>query len=261
MTTDLADSAAGARQPYRALLVDLARAQKSGAGVPAYTRWINRRVARWVAAAAASAGFGPNAVTLASAALSAAGLVVLVAAPVSAGAGLAAAVLLAAGYVFDSADGQVARLTRRSGPAGEWLDHVVDAIRTPLVHIGVAVAAFVHGQGDDGWSHTGWLMGTALAYSVLSGAQFMSQILAEQLSARHGRTVAEPSGELKSLTLLPTDPGVLCWTFALWGEPALFAAAYTALLAANLLHTAVSMRRKYSRLRGPDPAASSIRTT
>ncbi|WOF22635.1 CDP-alcohol phosphatidyltransferase family protein [Microbacterium betulae] len=267
MTTGLTGPAHAVRPSFRALLAELARAQKSGAGVPAYTRWVNRRLARGVAAAAAARGVGPNAVTLASAALSVAGLVALVVAPVSAVTGIVAAALLAAGYVFDSADGQVARLTRRSGPAGEWLDHVVDAVRTPLVHVGVAVAVFVHGAGDGGRPEVAGpiggpgLMGVALAYAVLSGGQFMSQILAEQLSARHGRAVSEPSGALKSLTLLPTDPGVLCWTFALWGAPAVFGVAYTALFAANLLHTAVSMRRKHRRLSGAAPSTASIPTT
>ena len=51
-----------------------------------------------------------------------------------------------------------------------------------------------------------------------------------------------------SLVLLPTDTAVLCWAFALWGAPTVFAAVYAALFAANLLHTAVSMQRKHRRL-------------
>ncbi|WP_308291597.1 CDP-alcohol phosphatidyltransferase family protein [Microbacterium sp. G2-8] len=234
MTVGFADSAT-----LRDRLQALRSAQKSGAGVPAYTRWINRRLARGVAAAAASAGLGPNAVTLASAGLSVAGLVVLVAAPASLPSAVVAAVLLAAGYVLDSADGQVARLTGRAGPAGEWLDHVVDAIRTPLIHTAVAIAVFLHRPDEE------WLMIVALSYAVLSSGQFMSQILAEQLATRHGRDRSEGPGIAKSIALLPTDPGALCWAFLLWAAPTAFGLVYAALFVANLIHTAASMRRKH----------------
>ncbi|MGW8482200.1 CDP-alcohol phosphatidyltransferase family protein [Microbacterium sp. NPDC055903] len=230
------------RGTFRTHLDDLNRAQKSGAGVPAYTRWINRRLARGVAAAAATAGLGPNAVTLLSAVLSAAGLVVLIAAGPSWWSALLTAALLAAGYVFDSADGQVARLTGKSSPAGEWLDHVVDAIRTPAIHVSVAIAVFLHTP------ELLWLAVVALGFTVMTGGQFMSQILAEQLVRNRGGEPAEASGVRKSLMLLPTDTGVLCWAFALWAVPPLFAVVYTALLVINAVHTAASMRRKYHKL-------------
>lgn len=241
MTVPSAAAARDTRAGVHANLAALALAQKSGAGVPAYTRWVNRRAARLVAAVAAAAGAGPNAVTFASAALTVAGLAGVVLGPPGLATGLIAAVLLAAGYVFDSADGQVARLTGRASRAGEWLDHVVDAIRTPLVHIAVAVACYLHRPED------AWLMALALAYAVLASGQFMSQILAEQLDGGAARE-PQPSGNARSLVLLPTDTGVLCWAFALWGAPTVFAAVYAALFAANLLHTAVSMQRKHRRL-------------
>lgn len=230
------------RSSFRAHLDDLGRAQKSGAGVPAYTRWVNRRLARGVAAAAATVGLGPNAVTLVSAALSAAGLTIMIAVGPTWWSALLTAVLLAAGYVFDSADGQVARLTGRSGPAGEWLDHVVDAIRTPAIHLTVAAAVLLH-RPDLAWGAV-----VAGCFAVVSVGQFMSQILAEQLVRRRGGEPAEPDGARKSLVLLPTDTGVLCWSFAAWALPVVFAALYTTLFALTLVHTAVSMRRKYRKL-------------
>ena len=48
-------------------------------------------------------------------------------------------VLLLLGYALDSADGQVARLSGRSGPAGEWLDHVTDQARTVSLHMAVLI--------------------------------------------------------------------------------------------------------------------------
>ncbi|MGO1235391.1 MAG: CDP-alcohol phosphatidyltransferase family protein [Microbacterium gubbeenense] len=229
------------RRSIPELRAELRAAQKSGAGVPAYTRWINRRLARGVAPIAAAWGIGPNTITFFSAALSVAGVAVLIIAPAGLSAGIAAAILLASGYVLDSADGQVARLTRSAGPAGEWLDHVVDAFRTPLIHTGVAIACYVHRPED------AWVMVIALAYALLSSGQFMSQILAEQLSVRHGRSMAETSGRVKSLVLIPTDPGTLCWAFALWATP-VFAPVYALLFAANLVHAGASLRRKHRRL-------------
>jgi phosphatidylglycerophosphate synthase len=230
------------RDGFRANLDRLNAAQKSGAGVPAYTRWVNRRLARGIAAGAAAWGLTPNAVTFLSAALSGIGLATLIAVGPTWWAALIAGVLLAAGYVFDSADGQVARLTGTSSPAGEWLDHVVDAIRTPAVHLTVSVVVLLH-RPD-----LLWLAVVALIFAILSVGQFMSQILAEQLVRNDGGERAEANGVRKSLFLLPTDNGVLCWSFVLWGVPPLFAVVYTALFIVNAVHTAASMRRKYRKL-------------
>ncbi|WP_217181698.1 CDP-alcohol phosphatidyltransferase family protein [Streptomyces sp. AC495_CC817] len=230
------------RSDFRSYLADLNRAQKSGAGVPAYTRWVNRRLARGVAASAAALGLSPNAVTMASAALSAAGLAVMIAVGPTWWSALLTGALLAAGYVFDSADGQVSRLTGTSSPAGEWLDHVVDAIRTPAIHLTVAVAVMLHEP------QLVWLAVVALLFTIMSVGQFMSQILAEQLVRNSGGEAAEANGARKSIMLLPTDTGVLCWSFALWCVPPVFAVVYSALFAINLVHTAASMRRKYRKL-------------
>lgn len=218
-------------------------AQKSGAGVPAYTRFVNRRLARGVAASGASMGLTPNAVTALSAMLSLTGLAVLLFAGPQWWAGLITAVLLAVGYVFDSADGQVARLTGASSPAGEWLDHVVDAARTPSIHLTVALVVAVH-RPD-----LAWLAIIALCFTVMSAAQFMSQILAEQLvRSAGGEEKHGGSGLRKSLVLLPTDTGVLCWVFVFWALPSAFAAAYTGLFILSTVHSAASMRRKYLKL-------------
>ncbi|WP_018154888.1 CDP-alcohol phosphatidyltransferase family protein [Demetria terragena] len=232
-------------------LHNLNRAQKSGVGVPAYTRWVNRRLARGVAAGAAVIGLGPNGVTVISGAVSLVALIFLIVLPPAVGTGLLVAALLALGYVLDSADGQVARLTGRAGPTGEWLDHVVDAFRTPAIHLACAVATFVH------YSDNLVLMAGAMGYALLSSGQFMSQILAEQLvgrePARTGGKVTRPqeqesSGLTKSFVLLPNDMGMVCWCFALWGVTPAFTVAYLVLFALNGAHSMISMRRKYVRL-------------
>ena len=230
------------RPGIRENLRSLSSAQKSGDGVPAYTRWVNRRAARIVAATAAAADVTPNGVTALSAALSVSGLAVLLIAGPQWWSALLCGALLAAGYVFDSADGQVARLTGTGSPAGEWLDHVVDAARTPMIHLSVAVTVMLHLPGLN------WLAVIGLCFAILSTAQFMSQILAEQLVRRSGGE--EPTGSRikQSVILLPSDSGVLCWSFVLWFSPLLFALVYTALFALNAVHTLTSMRRKYLKL-------------
>ena len=230
------------RHSIRTNLERLHAAQKPGVGVPAYTRFVNRRLARGVAATAASAGLGANGVTALSALLSAAGLALLLAAGPHWWSAIACGILLATGYVFDSADGQVARLTGTGSPAGEWLDHVVDAARTPAIHLTVALVVVIH--RPDLW----WVGIVAGAFAVLSTAQFMSQILAEQLAGRDRPAPGGGDQMRKSLVLLPTDSGVLCWSFAFWMVPALFAVGYCLLFMLNTVHTIASMHRKYRKL-------------
>lgn len=239
MTTDVP----GRVQSTASIVDALRSAQKAGAGVPAYTRWVNRYLARYVAAVAFRAGLTANHVTLISAALSTLGLTILVLAPIHPLTGVAASLLLVAGYVLDSADGQVARLSGTSSPAGEWLDHVIDSVRTPAIHLAVVIALWRH---DDGYV---WVQAIAIAYALLSVGQFMSQILAEQLAGKSAGTHIEPSpGVRKSLLLLPTDMGALCWVFVLWGVFPVFAGAYALLFVVNAIHMAASMWRKYRKL-------------
>lgn len=232
-------------ESFRGALSRLRQAQKPGGGVPAYTRWINRRVARLAAAIAYGVGLSPNGVTAISGLVSLAGVTVLVLLPVRPWSGLVVAGLLALGYVLDSADGQVARLSGKSSPAGEWLDHVVDAIRTPLMHAAVLLALF-----RDGHSGLSWTQVVALSFMLLNSGQFMSQILAEQLSRPADLTVGahDGGGVNKSLVLLPTDTGVVCWMFALWGIHSAFAVVYFAIFCFHLLHAVTSMYRKYRKL-------------
>jgi len=233
--------AASTERSFRGTLRGLQAAQKPGNGVPAYTRWINRRLARFAAASAYSIGWSANAVTATSAVFSAGGLALLVLVPPSIWSGISAAVLLAIGYVLDSADGQVARLGKRGGPAGEWLDHVVDAIRTPAIHLAVLIGLHsVPGVGT-------WPLCVAIGYCLVSGGQFLSQILSEQL-AGSAVPASDADGVRQSLVLLPTDTGTLCWIFLLWGAPSVFIWAYAALFVLNTAHAAISMRRKYLRL-------------
>jgi phosphatidylglycerophosphate synthase len=248
-TSPLVTGGSPSRRPtIGGVLIELRSAQKPGTGVPAYTRWLNRRAARLAAAVAVRMGYSPNTVSAISAAFSIVAIVVLLLSPVSVVTGLVVAGLLAVGYCLDSADGQVARVTGTGSPAGEWLDHVIDAARTPAIHLAVYLAL------SSAALVPAWVPYVALGFVVLSASQFMSQILAEQLrksavnSVQQTKAVAAERGAkdvLRSVVLLPTDSGTLCWIFILWGFPHVFAFGYVALCIINSFVAALSMRRKY----------------
>jgi len=208
----------------------LQSAQKGKRGVSLYSRWVNRPLGRLLAAAAAAAGIGPNAVTALSAVVTGAGLVVLAVAPVSPATGLIAAALLVLGFALDSADGQVARLTGRSSPAGEWLDHVVDAGKMVALHAAVLIGLWREGSAPDVW------LLIPLAYALVAVVLFAGGTLYSLLAPPATGSATTPS-TLRSVALLPADYGVLALSFVLWGMPTAFLAVYTLLLVAT---TAIS---------------------
>lgn len=76
-----------------------------------------------------AADLSANTVTLVSGAITLAGILALMLWEPSLLSGIVASALLCLGFAFDSADGQLARLTKQSSAAGEWLDHLVDTPR------------------------------------------------------------------------------------------------------------------------------------
>lgn len=99
-------------------LRQLRNAQKSAKGVSLYSRHINRPAGRVLAAGAYRVGLTPNQVTLISAAFSLGSVAAVALARPSWTLAVAVYLGLAVGFAFDSADGQLARLTGRGGPAG-----------------------------------------------------------------------------------------------------------------------------------------------
>lgn len=221
-------------------------AQKPGAGVPAYTRWVNRRAARFLCAAAERVGTTPSAVSVLSILVTLTGLGAFLAlhrTPLLAG--LIAAVLLALGYALDSADGQLARLQHSSSIQGEWLDHTLDAVRLPTVHLTIGAGFLLQGSPV--------LAIIATVFSVVSSAAFLSQNLGGMLRDR-SQTDRSRVRSHQSWLLLPADPGVLCWVFVLWAALPLFGAIYLVLFVANVLHVTASTRRRWRELgRGVRP--------
>jgi phosphatidylglycerophosphate synthase len=178
------------------------------------------------------AGLTPNAVTGISAAFTATGIGLLALVPPSAPMGLAVAGCLILGYALDAADGQLARLRGGGSPAGEWLDHMVDAAKASSLHLAVLIGFYRFGTVD-----AGWLLLVPLGYCVVDAVTYFGTMLNEALRAQHGvatraQRTAQRVGVGRSLLTLPTDYGLLACVFVLFGAPWLFVPTYTFLFLA-----------------------------
>ncbi len=211
----------------------LASAQKSGAGVPHYMRFVNRRLGRVIAAVAKKVGATPDQMTAASALLFAMAMSALVWFSPSILLALVVTVLLQLGFAFDSADGQLARLTGTGSAAGEWLDHVVDAARILLLHLGVAVCLQRHTDLSTTWSLV------PLGFAFVASLRFFAQILGDQLMS--SPQTAQGS---RAWIQTPADPGIINSAFLLWAWTPAFLVGYSVLGTGNLLLLLATLRRR-----------------
>lgn len=227
----------------------LSAAQKSTRGVSIYSRFVNRPVGRVLAAACFVVRMTPNQVTLASAIATVLGLALLVSDRPTPGSAVGVALLLMLGFALDSADGQLARLTGLRSPAGEWLDHVVDAGKIVAVHSAVLIAAYRFADAADGW----YLI--PLAFQVTGIVTFVGGLLVELLRRRSSAAEVQerPLSRLRAVGLLPADFGILAASFALWGWPTAFLAVYSLLFAANLVIMLVLLGRWFRSLHAGSP--------
>jgi phosphatidylglycerophosphate synthase len=240
-----------AGESLRATIGRLSAAQKGAAGAPAYSRFVNRKLGRVFAALAFHAGLTPNAVTGISAVFTATGIALLALVPPSLPMGLAVAGCLVLGYALDAADGQLARLRGGGSPAGEWLDHMVDAAKASSLHLAVLIGFYRFEVVD-----SGWLLLVPLGYCVVDAVTYFGTMLNEALRTQHGvATRAQRTGQRvgvgRSLLTLPTDYGLLACVFVLFGAPSLFVPTYTVLFlaaAAFLALASVKWFREMGRL-------------
>jgi phosphatidylglycerophosphate synthase len=232
---------------------ELSRAQKPSAGTPAYSRFVNRRLGRYLAAGAFLAGRTPNQVSLSSGFCSLVGIVAIATIEPSPTVALAVTVLLVLAYALDSADGQLARLRGGGSPLGEWLDHMIDCVKIVLLHSAVLISLFRF----DAFSNDLVLL-VPLAYLCVSAVMFFGLILIDQLRRRHGGAQTNVRGDsvLKSLLIAPTDYGILCLVFLTLGWPTIFLFLYGALLAANLAFLLAAIAKWYRDLAALQPAAA-----
>lgn len=213
---------------YSRALDQLRTAQKGRAkGAPGYSIYVNRKVGRFLAAFAHTLHLTPNQVTLVSAVFTFTGVILLATVPPSPVLGVCVWLLLALGYAWDSADGQVARLRGGGSAAGEWLDHFVDALKISCLHLSVLIAWYRYFPIKSEL----WLL-VPIGFAVVGAVTFFAMILNDLLKSSKGMASAVESGGssvLRSFVLLPTDYGILCFSFVLWGFPSLFISAYSLL--------------------------------
>lgn len=237
-------------ESMRATLNRLGDAQKGRAkGSPAYSVYVNRPVGRLFAAIAYRVGLSPNQVTLVSAAFTFAGIGVIFAGPIEIWTGIIVWLLLAIGYALDSADGQVARLRGGGSLSGEWLDHFIDAVKISSLHLAVVI-----GLARDDSVPFAWLL-APLIFTVVANATFFGMILNDLLKDGRGIPKSMSVGGAsawRSIVLLPTDYGILCAAFILWGWPHLFLGAYVILLSCSTLFLAAAATKWFRDMRRID---------
>lgn len=256
-TTDAANRKTPARSGgYSGALRRLGSAQKPAKGAPAYSRFVNRRLGRYLAAAAYVLGLTPNMVTAISGAFSFIGIALLALVAPSWWLGVTVMLCLVIGYALDSADGQLARLRGGGSTAGEWLDHMIDATKISSLHLAVLIAA--HRWFD--FDSAAWLL-VPIGFTVVAAVSFFGMILNDQLLRAYqaGRpaatSVATPS-TLRSLLVAPTDYGVLCLSFALLGAPQVFFVVYCVLFAGSLGYLALAAIKWFRVMQGLDAVAN-----
>jgi phosphatidylglycerophosphate synthase len=214
----------------------LAYAQKSSKGAPAYSRYVNRKAGRYLAAAAYRVGLTPNQVTAVSALFTYAGIAVIALVEPHPLVGAAICALLVVGYALDAADGQLARLRGGGSVAGEWLDHVVDAGKISALHLAVLISAYRY--FDVGPAY----LLIPIGFAVVAAVMFFAMILNDLL--RRSRSVS-PNGAthsaVRSILVVPTDYGLLCVAFLTFGYPQVFAVVYAVLFAANAAFLALAL--------------------
>lgn len=231
------------------VLRELRGAQKTAKGVSLYSRYVNRPAGRVLAAGAFRAGLTPNQVTLVSAVFTFAAIASVALIRPSWGLGAVVYAALVLGFAFDSADGQLARLTGRGGPDGEWLDHVVDCAKMILVHTAVLISfhRFFELPGE------GWLL-LPLGFLFVAVLTFCAGLLREQLGRAAARpappgSATAPVSRVRAVALLPADYGVFCLVFLLLGNEAVFRIGYAVLAVVHALFLVAFLAKWFRELK------------
>ena len=241
---------------HRQIVDALSSAQKSSKGAPAYSRFINRRAGRHLAAVAYRLRVTPNIVTAISALFSFAAIAVLALVPPSWLSGIAVTAGLVVGYALDSADGQLARLRGGGSTSGEWLDHIVDATKISSLHLATLISAYRFFELDN----SEWLL-VPIGFAVVGAVAFFAMTLNDQLrrnkvpgrdnllSRKEGTT-----SPMRSLAVVATDYGVLCWVYVLLGVPQIFFAVYVFLFVCNAVFLVLALGKWFGDMKELDSA-------
>ena len=238
-------------ESFSDVLSRLRGAQKGRArGAPAYSVYVNRRVGRYLAAFAYRLGLNPNQVTAVSAVFTITGITVLATIRPSLAMGILVWLLLALGYAWDSADGQIARLRGGGSIAGEWLDHFVDSGKVIAIHLAVLISLYR-------FTHTGPYLLVPIGFALVSGMTFFAMILNDLLRGARGLPSAaarQGGSPLRSLLLLPTDFGILCLVFVLRPLDPTFEVVYGALFVLMTLFLVAASVKWFREMQQVGPA-------
>lgn len=236
------------RHDFKSGLDALRSAQKPAWRTPAYSRHVNRPLGRLVAAWGNAHGMTPNQATAISAVMSATGIALLATVRPAWWLGIVIAVLLAAGYVMDSVDGQLARLRGGGSKSGEWLDHTVDCFKTLTLHLGVVVCWFrFYDLPSDAW------LLVPMGFTVVAAATYFGLILMPTLRPPAAPAPTPPAEHpLRRFLILPTDYGFQCWVFVLLGWQDGFRWVWTLVFAACGAMLALALVKWWRELRALD---------
>jgi hypothetical protein len=217
-------------------LIRTSGVQKTAKGAPAYSRFINRKLGRYLAAVAYVLRMTPNQVTFVSALFTYSAIATIALIRPSGWMAAGVTVGLVLGYALDSADGQLARLRGGGSVAGEWLDHMVDCAKIASLHLAVLVSfyRFVHLARPASLFLPG-------AFEIVATVFFFGTILTDQLRRAQG-PAGQPAAPAdyraplwRSLLVLPTDYGVMCLVFATIAFPSVFMSLYALLFLGTFL--------------------------
>ena len=160
--------------------------------------------------------------------------------------------LLVVGYALDAADGQLARLRGGGSVAGEWLDHVVDAVK-------IAIApprrrwssGTVHGDRDDA------RLLSPSRFQVVASVMFFTIILNDQLRRAHRggtRRCSSPATGSSSIALLarrgrPPTTACCAWCSRCCSGATGFTRLYARLLVANAAFLVLALVKWFREMR------------
>lgn len=226
-------------------LAELSRAQKPAVGTPAYSRWVNRPLARLLTAWAHETGMSPNVATAISAAHSGTAVLLIALARPTPLLGVLVGLLLVLGYLWDSVDGQLARLTGRGSPRGEWLDHTVDCAKTVTLHLAVLVNFYRHPADTIS-------LAIPLIFTIAATVLYFGLIVTPFLRRTSPPGPTPPAEHpLRPWMLLPGDYGALCVVFVAFGYRPLFSVLYGVCAFATVGLLALAWRKWWHELEGP----------
>ena len=204
-------------------------------------------------------GWVPNQVTAVSALFTYTAIALIALVRPSAWMSILVALLLLIGYALDSADGQLARLTRMGRPSGEWLDHAIDMGKIALLHAAVAFSWLRWGVPGAGQSD--WLIAIPLLFGAVAVVGFFTWLLSDllvrvaearaQVQPPSTPAAQEPAPVLRSLLRLPGDYGLLALMFALFATGG-FLPVYSLLLVASGLILAAALPVYFQRVRASE---------